>query len=204
MACSLIVYKNTIRNCSTALQAFLFRSISLYPFFSFFIKARILLQFLSQAFSIFLMFSPIFFRFHKCFNNFHLSKNILINKFFHWGMCFFGYLYFPAHGPLPGLRPWPPIRIYRPWPPISIYRPWPLICVYQPWPQICIYWPCPLICYLPVQVKILQLPTQLLVLSLPVPSPPPPPLLLLLQLLLLEIITTRDAFAAAKFALNDP
>ena len=26
---------------------------------------------------------PIFFRFHKCFNNFHLNKNILINKFFH-------------------------------------------------------------------------------------------------------------------------
>ena len=26
---------------------------------------------------------PIFFRFYKCFNNFHLSKNILINKFFH-------------------------------------------------------------------------------------------------------------------------
>ena len=25
---------------------------------------------------------PIFFRFHKYFNNFHLSKNILINKFF--------------------------------------------------------------------------------------------------------------------------
>ena len=25
---------------------------------------------------------PIFFRFHKCFNNFHLNKNILINKFF--------------------------------------------------------------------------------------------------------------------------
>ena len=25
---------------------------------------------------------PICFRFHKCFNNFHLSKNILINKFF--------------------------------------------------------------------------------------------------------------------------
>ena len=32
---------------------------------------------------------PIFFRFHKCFNNFHLSKNILINKFFHWNVCFF-------------------------------------------------------------------------------------------------------------------
>ena len=25
---------------------------------------------------------PIFFRFHKCFNNFHLRKNILINIFF--------------------------------------------------------------------------------------------------------------------------
>ena len=28
--------------------------------------------------------SPIFFRFDKCFNNFHLSKNIFVNKFFHW------------------------------------------------------------------------------------------------------------------------
>ena len=28
----------------------------------------------------------IFFRFHKCFNNFHLNKNILINKFFRWNM----------------------------------------------------------------------------------------------------------------------
>ena len=26
---------------------------------------------------------PIFFRFHKCFNNFHVNKKILINKFFH-------------------------------------------------------------------------------------------------------------------------
>ena len=32
---------------------------------------------------------PIFFRFHKCFNNFHLSKNIFINKFFYWNMCLF-------------------------------------------------------------------------------------------------------------------
>ena len=31
----------------------------------------------------------IFFRFHNWFNNFHLSKNILINKFFHRNMCFF-------------------------------------------------------------------------------------------------------------------
>ena len=104
MACSLIVYKNTIRNCSTALQAFLFRSISLYPFFSFFIKARILLQFLSQAFSIFLMFSPIFFRFHKCFNNFHLSKNILINEFFSLRHVFLRVFVFPG----PWSFAWPP------------------------------------------------------------------------------------------------
>ena len=30
----------------------------------------------------------IFFRFHKYFNNSFLSRNILINKFFHWNMCF--------------------------------------------------------------------------------------------------------------------
>ena len=35
MALSLIVYKNTIKNCSTALQAYSFRSISLYTLFPF-------------------------------------------------------------------------------------------------------------------------------------------------------------------------
>ena len=55
MAWSLIVHKNTIKNCSTALQAFSFRSLFV-SFISFFIKARILLQFLSQAFSILYMF----------------------------------------------------------------------------------------------------------------------------------------------------
>ena len=33
MAWFLIVHKNTIKNCSTALQAFSFQSISLYPLF---------------------------------------------------------------------------------------------------------------------------------------------------------------------------
>ena len=119
MAWSLIFHKNTIRNCSTALQAFSFRSLSFYQkqpteafckkkelleisqnsqenncarasflvklqalnfakflkacfyrtppdgcfccIFSFFIKARILLQFLSPVFSI--LFSPFFFVF---------------------------------------------------------------------------------------------------------------------------------------------
>ena len=35
MAWSLIVHKNTIKNCSTPLQAFSFRSLSLYPLFPF-------------------------------------------------------------------------------------------------------------------------------------------------------------------------
>ena len=56
MAWSLIVHKNTIKNYSTALQAFSFRSLFV-SLISFFIKARILLQFLSQGFSILYMFS---------------------------------------------------------------------------------------------------------------------------------------------------
>ena len=35
IAWSVIVYKNTIKNCSTALQAFFFRSLSLYNLFPF-------------------------------------------------------------------------------------------------------------------------------------------------------------------------
>ena len=65
MAWSLIVDQSTIQNCSTALQAFPFRSLSLYALFP--LKARILLQFLSQAFNILYVF-PIFFRFYKFFH----------------------------------------------------------------------------------------------------------------------------------------
>ena len=54
MAWSLILHKNPIKNCSIALQAFTFRSLFV-SFISFFIKARMLLQFLSQAFSILYM-----------------------------------------------------------------------------------------------------------------------------------------------------
>ena len=61
MVWSLIVDKNTVKICSTALQAFSFRSLSLYPLFP--LKARILLQFLSQAFSILYMFSSFSFVF---------------------------------------------------------------------------------------------------------------------------------------------
>ena len=51
-------HKNAIKNCPIALQTFSFLSLSLFvSFISFFIKARILLQFLSQVFSILYMFS---------------------------------------------------------------------------------------------------------------------------------------------------
>ena len=36
---------------------------------------------------------PIFFCYHKCFDNFHLSKNMLIKKLFHWNM-FSSWFYF--------------------------------------------------------------------------------------------------------------
>ena len=52
MAWSLKVHKNTTQNCSTALQAFSFRSLFVYNCF------------------------------HNCFNNFHLSKNINLSKKF--------------------------------------------------------------------------------------------------------------------------
>ena len=63
MAWSLIVHKNTIKICSTILKEFWSWSLSLYIFYFLFIKARILLQFLSQAFTILYMFSPFSFVF---------------------------------------------------------------------------------------------------------------------------------------------
>ena len=66
MAWSLNVDKNTVKNCSIAFQAFSVRSLSLYPLFS--LKARILLQFLSQAFSILYMLSPFSFVFISFFS----------------------------------------------------------------------------------------------------------------------------------------
>ena len=65
MAWSVIVDKTTIKNCSTALQAFSFRFLSLYPLFP--LKTWILLQFLSQALNILYMFSPFFFVFISFF-----------------------------------------------------------------------------------------------------------------------------------------
>ena len=65
MTWSLSVDKNTNKICSTALQAFSFRSLSFYPLFP--LKARILLQFFSQAFSILYMFPSFSFVFISFF-----------------------------------------------------------------------------------------------------------------------------------------
>ena len=64
MAWSLIVHKNTIKNCSTVLQVFSSHPLSLHvSFVLFFMEARIFLQFLSQAFIILYMFPSFSFVF---------------------------------------------------------------------------------------------------------------------------------------------
>ena len=79
----LIIHKNTIKNCSTALQAFFSRSFSFCTLYFLFHKGKDTSGILQPSVQHFVHVFPIFFRFHKCFNNFHLGKNIFINKFFH-------------------------------------------------------------------------------------------------------------------------
>ena len=59
MAWSLIIHKNAIKKLSKHFPS----GLSFLSFISFFIKARILLQFFSQGFSILYMFSPFSFVF---------------------------------------------------------------------------------------------------------------------------------------------
>ena len=82
---SLIVHKNTVKNCSTALQAISFWSLSLHPFY----KGKGTSAIPQPSVQHLVYVFPIFFPFYKCFNNFHLNKSILVNNFFHWNMCFF-------------------------------------------------------------------------------------------------------------------
>ena len=94
MASPLVVYKNVIKNCSTVLNSpSIFPwSLSLYPLCYLFQKCNDTSAIPhSQATSVhyFVYVFPIFFRYHKGFNNCHLSKNLLTYKFFHWSMCFF-------------------------------------------------------------------------------------------------------------------
>ena len=73
VAWSRIAHKNPF--CSTALQAFLFRSLSWYPLFPLLKRQEYFCSSSAKR-------SASCICFHKCFNNFHLSKNILTNKFF--------------------------------------------------------------------------------------------------------------------------
>ena len=84
MAWSFIVHKNPIENCSAALQAFSFRSLSLSLCILYFLfhKGKDTSAIPQPSVQHLVYVFPIFFRFHKCFNNFHLRKNMLINKFF--------------------------------------------------------------------------------------------------------------------------
>ena len=86
MTWSLIVHKDTIKNCSTSLQAFSFWSLSLCILYFLFHKGKDTCRIPQPRVQHLIYVFPISFRFHKCFNNFHVSKNIFINKFFHWNV----------------------------------------------------------------------------------------------------------------------
>ena len=86
IAWSLIVHKNAIKNCSTVLQAFSFRSLSLHILYFLFHKGKNTSAIHQLSVKQLVHVFPMFFRFHKCFNSFHLRT---INKFFQRNMCFF-------------------------------------------------------------------------------------------------------------------
>ena len=86
----LLFIKILLKTAELLSQHFLSGLSPFASFISFSIKGRILLEFLNQAFSILYIFSH-FLHFHKCFNNFHLSKNIFINKFFHWNVFLYSF-----------------------------------------------------------------------------------------------------------------
>ena len=62
---SLIVHKNAIKNCPSALQAFSFQSLSLYPLFSFH-KGKDTSAISQPSVQHLVSVFPIFFHFHKC------------------------------------------------------------------------------------------------------------------------------------------
>ena len=82
MAWSLIVYKNAIRNYSTASKHFP-SGLSLRILYFLFHKGKDNSAITQPSVQHLVYTFSIFFRFHKCFNNFHLCKNILRNRFFH-------------------------------------------------------------------------------------------------------------------------
>ena len=103
-------------------------------------------------------------------------------------------------------HPWPPICIYGPWNQICIYRPWLPTCIYRPWPPMCVDRHWPKIIHLLALVPKVYLPSQApaIVSGLCLPFQVKILLLPKLLVLLLLMITTKNAFVAAKPALNDP
>ena len=81
MAWFFIVHKNAIRNCSTAPQG-----LSLCKLYFVFHKSKDTSPIPQPNVQHLVYVFPIFFCYHKCFDNFHLSKYMLIKKFFHWNM----------------------------------------------------------------------------------------------------------------------
>ena len=82
MAWSFIVHKNTIQSCSNALQVFSFWSLSISIIDFFFHEGKDTSAIPQPNVQHLVYILPNFFRFHKCFDNFHLSKNIFTNNFF--------------------------------------------------------------------------------------------------------------------------
>ena len=69
-------------------------SLSLLSFIYFFHKGKDTSGILQPSVQHLVYVFPIFFRFHKYFNNLHLSKNIFINKinkFFHWKVFLYSF-----------------------------------------------------------------------------------------------------------------
>ena len=92
MAWSLIVHKSTIKNFSIAVQAFSFRSLSLCILYFLFHKGKDTSGIPQPSVQYLAYLFPIFFHFHKCFNNFHLSKNIFINNFFYSNVFLYSFI----------------------------------------------------------------------------------------------------------------
>lgn len=90
MTWSLIIHKNTITNWSTVLQTSP-QSLCFYPSFPFSWRQDTFAILQSYVHHLVYVI-PIVVCFHKWFNKFRLSKNLLTNIFFRWNLCFSIYL----------------------------------------------------------------------------------------------------------------
>ena len=89
MAWSLVVHKYAIKNSAQLLYKHFLSDLSLCIIYFPFHEGKDTSAISRPSVQHLVYVFPIFFRFRKCFNNCLLSKNILINIFFHWNMCFF-------------------------------------------------------------------------------------------------------------------